>query len=137
MSVHVNWSIVRNVGLFAGAIVVLALALSCHSGATSYIVVEPPQAVPAAPAPVTRAGAGDSVVNVRFPHVNFHMWPGVALQLDELTGRMHSTRADGVGAFDDKRSFVLGIDSATVGLGVDDLSRLMNTYVFAYRGAPL
>ena len=137
MSVRLSSSTARTIGLFAIAIAVLVLALSCHSGATSYILVEPTHAGAPAPAPVLRESAGDSVVNARFRHVRFHMWPGVALQLDELTGRMHSTRADGVVSFDDKGSFVLGIDSGVVGLGLDDLSRLMNTYVFAYRGAPL
>jgi hypothetical protein len=115
----------------------LAFAASCRAGPTSYIVVEPPHAAPEATPPVIRAAGSDNVVNARFRHVHFHMWPGVSLQLDELTGRMHSTRPDGVVSFDDKRSFVLGIDSGVVGLDLDDLSRLMNTYVFAYRGAPL
>jgi hypothetical protein len=39
--------------------------------------------------------------------------------------------------FDDKRSFILNIDSAVIGLNMDTLSNLMNNYVFAYAGAPL
>jgi hypothetical protein len=128
---------IRAIGLCAGALVPLALALSCHAGGTSYIVVDPPNASLEATPAVLHDVGGDSIVNARFQHVWFHMWPGVVLQLDELTGRMHSTRPDGVVSFDDKRSFVLGIDSGVVGLGMSDLSRLMNTYVFAYRGAPL
>jgi hypothetical protein len=124
------------VAVVAAVIALSLFALSCQ-GVTSYVVVEPPRAAPEAPAPVERATGGDSIVNARFQRVRFHMWPGVVLQLDELTGRMHSMRNDGVVSFDDKRSFVLAIDSGVVGLGVDDLSRLMNTYVFAYRGAPL
>jgi hypothetical protein len=50
---------------------------------------------------------------------------------------MLSQRDDGVVSLDDKTSFVLAIDTGAVGLSVGDLSRLMNTYVFAYRGAPL
>ncbi len=112
------------------------LALSCRAP-TAYVVVESAQ--PAAPAtpPVLHAALGDSIVSARFRHVSFHMWPGVVLALDDLTGRMHSTRADRVVSFDDKKSFVLAIDSGVVGLDVGDMSRLMNTYVFAYRGAPL
>jgi hypothetical protein len=137
MSSGLDPSRLRAFGLLAGSIVLLGLTLSCGAGVTSYIVVDPSHPSSAGPEPVLRATDGDSVVNARFQHVRFHMWPGVALQLDALTGRMHSTRADGVVSFDDKRSFVLGIDSGVVGLSVDDLSRLMNTYVFAYRGAPL
>lgn len=122
----------------AGALIVLGLAVSCRRGPTSYIVVNAPSPKPAdATPPVTRAAAGDTVVNARFRNVGFHMWPGVVLALETLTGRMRSTRGDGVVSFDDKTSFSLAIDSGTVGLSVDDLGRLMNTYVFAYAGAPL
>jgi hypothetical protein len=117
--------------------VALGGVLSCHSTAPSYIVVDAARAVPDATMPVLDAGVGDTVVNARFHNVHFRMWPGVALDLDDLAGRMRSTRRDRVVSFDDKTSFVLAIDSGTVGLEVSDLARLMNTYVFAYRGAPL
>jgi hypothetical protein len=127
----------RAAGLAIVAVIVLGLAVSCRAGPTSYIVVNaPPKPADASPA-VTLAAAADSVVKARFRNVDFHMWPGVILQLDDLTGRMHSTRRDGVVTFDDKTSFVLAIDSGVVGLSVGDLGRLMNTYVFAYDGAPL
>ncbi|HEY4219462.1 MAG TPA: hypothetical protein VGM67_20135 [Gemmatimonadaceae bacterium] len=127
----------RIIGVGALALAVVVLATSCHSGATSYIVVEPQQTPPGATAPVLHAEGTDTVVNARFQNVHFHMWPSVAIDLDELTGRMRSTRSDRVVSFDDKKSFVLAIDTGTVGLSVDDMSRLMNTYVFAYAGAPL
>ncbi len=123
------------VGALAAAAVVLAT--SCHSSAPSYIVVPSPRSAPTAPSPVERNAGADSIVSARFRNVHFHMWPGVALDLDDLTGRMYSTRSDRVVSFDDKTSFVLAIDTGQVGLRVDDLSRLMNTYVFAYVGAPL
>jgi hypothetical protein len=126
----------RVLGIAAVALVGGVLATSCHSGATSYIVVEPSQTVPGT-ALVARGAGSDTVVGARFQNVRFHMWPGVALALDALTGSMHSTRNDHVVSFDDKTSFILAIDSGTIELSVDDLSRLMNTYVFAYRGAPL
>ncbi|HEY4304895.1 MAG TPA: hypothetical protein VGM82_10535 [Gemmatimonadaceae bacterium] len=127
----------RAVSMGVAAFAIFALVLSCTGGAPSYIVVEPSRPAPDATTPILRATEGDSVVNARFQHVAFHMWPGVVLQLDALIGRMHSTRTDAVVSFDDKASFVLGIDSGVVGISMNDLSRLMNTYVFAYRGAPL
>jgi hypothetical protein len=39
--------------------------------------------------------------------------------------------------FDDKSSFIIHIDAAEVGLTGNDLSVLLNRYVFAYPGAPL
>ncbi len=120
----------------AAIVIVLAVA-ACRPGPTAYIAVDPGRPAPDATPPVLSAAASDSVVSARFRNVHFHMWPGVALDLDDLRGRMHSLRADHVVSFDDKQSFVLAIDTGTVGLAVGDLSRLMNTYVFAYRGAPL
>ncbi len=119
----------------AGA-VLGAVATSCHSGPTSYIVVEPSRAA-AGTLPSGHDAGSDTVVRTRFRNVRFHMWPGVVLSIDTLSGNMHSTRADHVVSFDDKTSFVLAIDTGRIELGVDDLSHLMNTYVFAYRGAPL
>jgi hypothetical protein len=120
----------------AGAAAV-AFAASCHAGATSYVVVPPAPLPLGATAPVESTAGADSVVNARFRNVHFHVWPGVALDLEDLMGRMHSTRPDHVVSFDDKRSFVLGIDTGVVGLDLGDMGRLMNTYVFAYAGAPL
>ncbi|HVX42127.1 MAG TPA: hypothetical protein VHB25_21380, partial [Gemmatimonadaceae bacterium] len=110
---------------------------SCHAPAVVTIVEPAPGSALVATAAVARAARGDTVVTARFRHVRFPMWPGVALNLRELRGRMRSTRADGVVSFDDVHSFVLDIDTGSVGLPVADLSRLMNTYVFAYAGAPL
>src|SRR6185312_4153993 len=108
----------RRIRAFARRIVAFATILaagSCHAGGTSFIVVEPSR--PAAPAttPVMHAAANDSIVNARFQNVRFHVWPGVALELRDLLGRMHSQRTDGVVSFDDRHSFVLGIDSGVVG----------------------
>jgi hypothetical protein len=119
------------------ALATILAAGSCRAGGTSFIVVEPTRPAPPATAPVTHAASNDSIVNARFQNVLFHVWPGVALELRDLLGRMHSQRTDGVVSFDDKHSFVLGIDTGVVGLPMSDLSTLMNTYVFAYQGAPL
>ena len=116
----------------------LAAGLSCRAGGPSY-VIEQTVAKPATVVlpPGAHAEANDTIVNARFQGVRFHVWKGVALDLEQLSGRMLSQRDDGIVSLDDKTSFVLAIDTGTVGLTVGDLSRLMNTYVFAYRGAPL
>lgn len=109
---------------------------SCHGG-TQYIRVPGPSPAPAAPRAITSAGAGDTIVAARFRNVNFHVWPGVALRLMDLNTHLRSRRTDGVVSFDDAGSFVVDIDHGTAALSMGDLGRLMNTYVFAYRGAPL
>jgi hypothetical protein len=125
--------------LLTGAIVVLLGAIaSCQAGGPSYVIEQ----TVAKPANVTmppgmHAEANDTIVHARFQNVRFRVWKGVALNLEQLSGRMLSQRDDGIVSLDDKSSFVLAIDTATVGLTLGDLGRLMNTYVFAYRGAPL
>src|SRR4051812_32238148 len=116
----------------------LVVSLSCRAGGPSY-VIEQTVAKPATTAlpPGLHAEANDTVVNARFQGVRFGVWKGVALDLEQLSGRLLSQRDDGVVSLDDKTSFVLAIDTGTVALTLGDLSRLMNTYVFAYRGAPL
>jgi hypothetical protein len=120
------------------SVVGLALVVSCRAGGPSY-VIEQTVATPTTVTlpPRVHAEASDTVVNTRFQGVRFRVWKGVALDLEQLTGRMLSRRDDGVVSLDDKTSFVLAIDTGRVGLRLDDLARLMNTYVFAYRGAPL
>jgi hypothetical protein len=122
----------------AAAIAAFAAVVSCSPGGPSY-VIEQTVAKPATMTlpPGAHAEANDTVVHARFQGVRFRVWKGVALNLEQLSGSMLSQRDDGVVSLDDKMSFVLAIDTATVGLTVGDLGRLMNTYVFAYKGAPL
>ena len=69
-------------------------------------------------------------------NVDFYVDPEVVLHIRRLRGTMVS-KARGPVLFDDKRSFIIHIATAEVGLTGEDLSALMNKYVFAYRGAPL
>lgn len=131
---------VRRSGRIAGGIAIIALStgLSCRAGGPSYVIEQTvAKPVTLTLPPGAHPEANDTIVNARFQRVRFRVWKGVALDLDQLNGRMLSMRDDGVVSLDDKTSFVLAIDTATVGLALGDLSRLMNTYVFAYKGAPL
>ena len=129
-------TLIGTIGAIA-ALAALGVIGSCHTPTVVTIV----QPAPGSGFPVTSAVAhaesGDTIVNARFHNVRFHMWPGVALDLRELHGRMLSRRGDGVVSFDDPHSFLLDIDTGDVALPAADLTRLMNTYVFAYPGAPL
>ena len=120
------------------ALSALAGIVSCRAGGPSY-VIEQTVAKPATVSlpPGVHPEANDTIVHARFQGVRFHVWRGVALDLEQLSARMLSQRDDGVVSLDDKTSFVLAIDTGAVALTVGDLGRLMNTYVFAYRGAPL
>jgi hypothetical protein len=78
----------------------------------------------------------DTITQVQMRNVDFFVDPEVALRIRRLRGTMHS-KTGGPVIFDDKKSFVIRIDAAEVGLTANDLSLLLNKYVFAYPGAPL
>ncbi|MEO9116352.1 MAG: hypothetical protein ABI311_09335 [Gemmatimonadaceae bacterium] len=69
-------------------------------------------------------------------NVDFYVDPSVVLRIQHLRGTVRS-KTDGPILFDDKHSFVIGINSAEVGLNASDLAALMNKYIFAYNGAPI
>jgi hypothetical protein len=76
-------------------------------------------------------------VQVQMERVNFRIDSQIVLQIEYLRGKLLPGEHPGVPYFDDKRSFVLGIDSARIAIGTSDLARLLNRYTFAYPGSPL
>ena len=82
------------------------------------------------------ATPADSITQVDMRNVDFYVDPEIALRIHHLRGTMRSIRGGPV-LFDDKSSFIIHLDTATVGLTGPDLSALLNKYVFAYPGAPL
>jgi hypothetical protein len=69
-------------------------------------------------------------------NVDFHLGPEIVLHIRQLRGTMRSRSARHI-VFDDKSSFAIRINTAEVGVTPEDLTRLLNTYTFAYPGAPL
>ncbi len=69
-------------------------------------------------------------------NVDFHIGNGVILHIKRLRGEMHSLK-NGVVDFDDVASYETDVTSAQVGMNGEDLTNLMNRYVFNYEGAPL
>lgn len=69
-------------------------------------------------------------------NVDFYVDPEIALRIHRLRGTIRS-KTGGPVLFDDKRSLVIHIARAEVGLTGSDLTALLNKYVFAYPGAPL
>ena len=69
-------------------------------------------------------------------NVDFYVDPEIVLHIHRLRGTIRS-KAGGPVMFDDKRSLVIHLTSAEVGLGASDITALLNKYVFAYKGAPL
>jgi len=83
-----------------------------------------------------KARAPADTTQVQMRNVDFFVDREIALRIRRLRGTMRS-KAGGPVIFDDKTSFVIHIDAAEVGLTGNDLSLLLNRYVFAYPGAPL
>lgn len=70
-------------------------------------------------------------------HVDFHVDQTAVLHVRYLRGELLPTWPGSAPYFDDKRSFVLSIDSANIGISGAALSDGLNRYTFAYPGSPL
>lgn len=73
---------------------------------------------------------------VQMQNVDFYVDKDIPLRIHRLSGNIRS-RDGGVVMFDDKKSFIISVTSAEVGLTGKDLSLLLNKYVFNYKGSPL
>ncbi|HWC95355.1 MAG TPA: hypothetical protein VG456_01365 [Candidatus Sulfopaludibacter sp.] len=82
--------------------------------------------------PAHKAGA----VEIQMRNVHMRMSPAVALQVRSLRGRL-TPLGEGPVTLDAPDSFVVDVDSGVMSLSTDSLSQLLNSYVFAYPGAPL
>ena len=80
--------------------------------------------------------ASKGPTDAEMQNVDFRIAEGLVLHIHELHGTMRD-RANGPLDFDDKKSFILRMNDAQVGVDGDTLTTLMNDYVFAYPGAPL
>jgi hypothetical protein len=70
-------------------------------------------------------------------NVAFHVDSTIVMDIAYARGRLRRKVADQSPYLDDKRSFVLELDSARIGVSPAALSQLLNRYTFAYPGSPL
>jgi hypothetical protein len=70
-------------------------------------------------------------------NVDFRLASDIDLEVRTLRGRLKRTKPDRPVTFDDSDSFVLEIDAGEVAITAASLSALLNSYVFAYPGAPI
>ena len=85
---------------------------------------------------VSQTAIGAAPVGVRMRRLVLHMSAGVALQVDDLRGRLES-RSGATPYFDDVNSYIVAIDYAQVAMSADSLAHLMNDHVFAADDAPV
>lgn len=112
----------------------LALASSRGRGVATGA---PAPAAASMPDTIALPTPGDSITQVAMRNVGFHLDDQIVLRIAYLDGTMRSLHRGRPIVFDDKRSFVIHIDHARVGLTANDLSLLLNRYVFGYEGSPL
>lgn len=79
----------------------------------------------------------EGAVQTQMRNVGFHVDSTIVLDLRFLRGELRRTSPAHPPFLDDKRSFVLAIDSARIGIAPEALSGLLNRYTFAYPGSPL
>src|SRR5438045_7793319 len=124
-------AVVRMATLF-GSMSLLGACL-CHGPSatpkTAALATPPSSAPPAVPA------MDSTPTFIEMRNVDFHQGGDVVMHVRHLQGLMRGR--DGVVDFDNSRSFTTWVSSAEVGLGGDELTKLMNDHVFAYGGAPV
>lgn len=72
-----------------------------------------------------------------FRNVWFYLDETMFLDIHELRGEMQAKKAGAPLNFDDKRSFVMRVDTGTIGMKSASLDKLMNRYIFGYPNPPL
>jgi hypothetical protein len=105
---------------------------------TALLLCIPPVEVRAAIPPDGSPGIDTvhATTRVSMRHVDFYVDSAVVLHIRQLEGTMRSKRGGPI-VFDDKNSFLITLDTADVGLNGDDLTALLNKFVFGYKGSPL
>jgi hypothetical protein len=81
--------------------------------------------------------AKQRAVEVEMRNVNFRVDPSIIFEIRRLRGEMIPTSASEPVSFDNRKSFVIRIQSAEIAISARAMSDLLNRYVFAYPGAPL
>ena len=119
--------------LFGG----LSLRCCCRPPAAT------PQVTPVVPSPIAgltleppRDIPPNGPTATRMHNVDFRVDPVIVLHISDLQGDMRDLH-HGPLDFDDKRSFVLTMKQAVIGIEGTGIAELMNHYVFGYPGASL
>ena len=91
----------------------------------------------ALPAAAGAQAAAGRMVQVQMRNVAFHVDSTIVLDIRYARGQLRRVSPDRLPYLDDKRSFVLELDTARIGVSPAALSGLLNRYTFAYPGSPL
>ncbi len=89
------------------------------------------------PIPTPKEAEAKAATQTQMNNVDFHVDETTVLNIHKLRGEMVSKESGTPLNFDNKRSFILSIDTGRIGMKGPSLDALMNRYVFGYQGAPL
>ncbi|MGA8037329.1 MAG: hypothetical protein WA823_18050 [Candidatus Acidiferrales bacterium] len=89
-----------------------------------------------APASSQAAAQNSTAVKTGMKNVEFHLTDNIVMHIVALNGRLTPLKGE-MPVFDDKKSFALDVDSATVVMSPAALTNDLNDYVFAGAEAPL
>ena len=88
--------------------------------------------------PVSRLDAPpESLLWIEVRNVTMHLDERATIRVRRLRGEMVSTAPGQPAVLDDRESFAIRVTSGRVALTGEDLTTLMNEFIFDYRGAPL
>ncbi|HEY5610765.1 MAG TPA: hypothetical protein VIL97_06145 [Thermoanaerobaculia bacterium] len=139
-----KWSPRHRTALLAGAAILflslLFLPACCCVGrrrSDGGVRPEPSPPIGLAHFDVPREAVPATATQAEMKNVDFRVDRTIVLRIHDLRGEMQAKDRGQPLNFDDKRSFVLRMFEARIGLDGRSLSDLMNHYVFAYDGAPL
>src|SRR5437016_2302893 len=77
----------------------------------------------------------ERAVHAEMKNVMYHFTPTISVHIMQLNGRLAPIKE--IPIFDDKESFILEIDAATIFMTTDSLAHVLNDKVFATQNAPL
>jgi len=125
--------------------VLLALLLlpacCCVRGTSAPSTSEPPVShippIGTVPLPDFSEAHAKAPTQAFFRNVWFYLDETMFLDIHELRGEMQAKEAGAPLNFDDKRSFVMRVDTGTIGMKSASLDKLMNQYIFGYPNPPL
>jgi hypothetical protein len=120
--------------------VLLALLLLVRGTGTSSMSAPPVSHIPpigTVPLPDFSEAHTKAPTQAFFRNVWFYLDETMFLDIHELRGEMKAKEAGAPLNFDDKRSFVMRVDTGTIGMKSASLDKLMNQYIFGYPNPPL
>jgi len=85
--------------------------------------------------PIPQPSDASRAVGTEMRNVMYHFTNHIEVHIKQLKGKLVPKKE--IPVFDDKESFILEIDAATISMSTDSLSHVLNDHVFAGKDAPL